>query len=63
LEYKEKIKELIYDNRAIDDDLQIIPQSKRLEKTFSEIIQQIKSDGYAGCRIIEAMNNLVAAEK
>jgi Txe/YoeB family toxin of Txe-Axe toxin-antitoxin module len=54
---------LIYDNRAIDDDLHIIPQRKRLEKTFSEIIQQIKSDGYAGCRMIEAMNNLVAAEK
>lgn len=63
LEYKEKIKGMVYDHQANSDDLTTLNLKRELEKTFSGIIQQIKSEGYAGCRMIEAMNNLVAAER
>lgn len=63
LEYKEKIKEMIYDHQPNSDDINSMQRIQELEKTFSGIIQQIKSEGYAGCRMIEAMNNLVAAER
>lgn len=61
--YKEKIQNLTYDHLASQDDLEFIYHKKRIEKTFSGIIQQIKTEGYAGCKMIEAMTNLVPAEK
>jgi hypothetical protein len=36
-------------------------QSKRLDKAFSLLIQEISEQGYACCRMIETMNNLVQA--
>jgi glutamyl-tRNA reductase len=63
LGYKKKIQNLTYDRLATSDDLESINHKKRIEKTFSEIIQQIKAEGYAGCKMIEAMTNLVPAEK
>jgi hypothetical protein len=37
-------------------------QSKRIDKTFSKLIQQIKAEGYRGCAVIQTMNELIAAE-
>ena len=63
LEYKEKIQNLTHDHLATSDDLEFINHKKRIEKTFSGIIQQIRSEGYAGCMMIEAITNLVPADK
>jgi hypothetical protein len=40
-----------------------LESQKRIEKTFSALIQEIREQGYAGCRMIETMNNLVPVEK
>jgi glutamyl-tRNA reductase len=37
-------------------------QSKRIDKTFSKLIQLIKAEGYRGCSVIQTMNELIAAE-
>ncbi len=37
-------------------------QTKRIDKTFSKLIQQIKAEGYRGCAVIQTMNELIAAE-
>jgi glutamyl-tRNA reductase len=55
LGYKEKIQNLVRPQQA--------GYHKKVEQTFSGIIQQIKTQGYAGCMMIEAMNTLVPAEK
>ena len=62
-DYKEKIQNLINGHQQ---GLEVIPDkdhSKKIEKSFSELFLQIKSQGYAGCMLIEAMNNLVPKEK
>jgi glutamyl-tRNA reductase len=38
-------------------------QSKRIDKTFSKLIQQIKAEGYRGCAVIQTMNELIATEQ
>lgn len=38
-------------------------QSKRIDKTFSKLIQQIKAEGYRGCSVIQSMNELIATEQ
>jgi glutamyl-tRNA reductase len=63
LSYKEKIQNLVYDYQATKDDIASIDKSKKIEKTFSGLIQRIKTQGYAGCMIIETMNDLVPAER
>ncbi len=59
LSYKEKVKNLIYDEQAIFAEIEGNDQQQKIEKTFSSLIQEIKESGYAGCRLIETMNNLV----
>lgn len=63
LDYKQKIQNLIHDHPLTHREVIAPDHSKKIEKTFSDLIQQIKSQGYAGCMLIEAMNNLVPAEK
>jgi len=63
LDYKQKIQNLIYDHHLTHQEVIAPDHSKKIEKTFSDLIQQIKSQGYAGCMLIEAMNNLVPSEK
>lgn len=63
LGYKQKIQNLIYDHQLTHQEVIDLDHSKKIEKTFSDLIQQIKTQGYAGCMLIEAMNNLVPAEK
>lgn len=63
LSYKEKVKNLTYDYQATHADIEAMEQQRKIEKTFSGLIQQIREQGYAGCMMIEAMNNLVPAEK
>jgi glutamyl-tRNA reductase len=59
LSYKEKAKLLMSDYRATHADIEAMDQQKKIEKTFSALIQEIRESGYAGCRMIETMNNLV----
>jgi len=63
LSYKEKVKNLIYDYQASHADIVAIDQNRKIEKTFSVLIQEIRETGYAGCRMIETINNLVPSEK
>jgi glutamyl-tRNA reductase len=63
LSYKEKVKNLIYDYQATHADIKAIDQERRIEKTFSGLIQEIRASGYAGCRMIETINDLVPTEK
>jgi putative IMPACT (imprinted ancient) family translation regulator len=37
--------------------------NKKIEQKFSGLIQQFKEHGYAGCLMIEAINDLVPAER
>lgn len=59
LSYKEKIKSLVGEHPSMEE----LESQKRIEKTFSALIQEIREQGYAGCRMIETMNNLVPVEK
>ncbi len=59
-DYKEKLKNLITDDLAADT-REALVLNKKIEKTFSGLIQQIKMQGYAGCSMIEAVNKLVPA--
>lgn len=63
LSYKEKVKNLICDNRETHADIEPIGQQVNIEKNFSMLIQEIKESGYAGCRMIETINNLVPVVK
>lgn len=63
ISYKEKIQNFIFDYKATHKDVAGPDHIKKVEKTFSGLIQQIKSKGYAGCMVIEAMNDLVPSEK
>lgn len=63
LGYKEKVKNLIYDNHGTHADFESIDQQVNIEKNFSMLIQEIKESGYAGCRMIETINNLVPVVK
>lgn len=63
LSYKEKVKNLIYAYQATHADIEAMDQETKIEKTFSGLIQEIRESGYAGCRMIETINNLVPAEK
>lgn len=59
LGYKSKIQNLISDYQATHADVAALDLNKKVEKTFSGLIQQFKVHGYAGCVMIEAINNLV----
>ncbi len=61
LSYKEKAKHLITDYQATHADIVTIDPERKIEKTFSALIREIRESGYAGCRMIETMNNLVPA--
>ena len=52
--YKEKMGRIIHNGDN--------PVAK-IEKTFFGLIQQIKSEGYRGCSIIQAMNEIISLEK
>jgi glutamyl-tRNA reductase len=61
LGYKEKIQNLTYNH---DPEAWHAPaRDKKVEQAFSNIIQQIRSNGYAGCMMIEAMNNLIPSDQ
>lgn len=61
LSYKAKAKHLIIDYQATHADIVAIDPERKIEKTFSMLIREIRESGYAGCRMIETMNNLVPA--
>lgn len=63
LGYKEKIQNLIYDYQLTHQEVIAHDHSKKIEKIFSDLIQHFKSHGYAGCRVIETLKNLMPAEK
>lgn len=63
LEYKEKMQHLAYDYQATHSDIADFDHTKKIEKTFSELIQGIKAQGYAGCTMIEAVSTLIPVEK
>lgn len=63
LDYQQKIQNLIYDHQLTHQEAITPIDSKNIENTFSELIQQVKSKGLAGCVLIHAMNNLVPSEK
>ena len=54
LSYKEKMGRIIHNGGN--------PAAK-IEKSFSGLIRQIKSEGYRGCSVIQTMNELIALEK
>lgn len=62
LNYKEKIRSLISDQPtpSVGD---AHDQNMKLDKIFSSLIQEIREQGYAGCRVIETLNNIVLVEK
>jgi len=62
MSYKEKIK-LMYERPAAPSEVASIDHKRKVEKTFSLLMQEIRAQGFAGCRMIEAMNSLVPAEK
>ncbi len=62
MSYKEKIK-LLYTSPAAPSELPAIDHKKKVEKIFSLLMQEIREQGFAGCRMIEAVNSLVPAEK
>ena len=63
LSYKEKVKNLMYEYPATTINAVPIGPNKKVEKAFSLLMQEIREQGYAGCRMIETVNNLVPAEK
>lgn len=63
LSYKEKVRNLIFDHPASHLAGEAHDQNKKLDKAFSSLIQEIREQGYAGCRLIEAFNNLALVEK
>jgi glutamyl-tRNA reductase len=63
LAYREKVQNLANDSLATQNDVWALNQQKKIDKTFSGIIQQIRAEGYAGCMMIEAITTLVPAEK
>lgn len=63
LSYKEKAKNIFSDRQATHADIESIDQQRKIEKAFSTLIQEIRESGYAGCRMIETINNLVPVEK
>ncbi len=64
LGYKEKVQNLIYGFQSSPVDVAASDHNKKIEKTFSALIQQVKkAQGYTGCMMIEAMSTLVPAKK
>jgi len=63
LTYKQKIQNLLSDTQILHEERSQYDFSKTIEKTFSGLIQQFKVQGYAGCSMIEAFNNLVPEER
>lgn len=61
--YKEKIHNLLYGHQQGPDLLDDPDHSKKIEKSFSELFLQIREQGYAGCTLIETINNLVPKDK
>jgi glutamyl-tRNA reductase len=63
LGYKEKIQNLVCNQRDahVNGNSRLI--NHKIDKSFSELIQKIKTHGYAGCIMIEAMDAFVPAEK
>lgn len=49
--YKDRIENLLSNSQA-----------KRIDKTFSRLIQQIKVEGYKGCSVIQTVNELIEQE-
>lgn len=62
LEYKEKIRNLM-SGCPVESADYTVNQEKKIDKTFSLLIQEIREQGYVGCRMIETMNSLVPVEK
>jgi glutamyl-tRNA reductase len=62
MSYKRKI-ELMHERPATRSDVASIELNRKVEKTFSLLMREIRAQGFAGCRMIEAMNSLVPAEK
>ncbi len=54
LSYKEKMGRIIYNGDN---------PTHKIEKSFSGLIQQIKSEGYRGCSVIQTINDLIALDK
>lgn len=54
LSYKEKMGRIIHNGGN---------PGPKIEKSFSGLIRQIKSEGYCGCSIIQTVNDLIALEK
>jgi glutamyl-tRNA reductase len=54
LSYKEKMERIIHKGGN---------PTHKIEKSFSGLIRQIKSEGYHGCSVIQTMNDLIALEK
>jgi glutamyl-tRNA reductase len=54
MNYKEKMGRIIHNGGN--------PAAK-IEKSFSGLIQQIKSEGYRGCAVIQTVNELIALER
>ncbi len=50
----------IYKDRITDYLSPDAVQSKTIDKGFSRLIQQIKTEGYRGCSVIQTMNELIA---
>lgn len=63
LSYKEKVRNLISDQPSIPIEGEVHDQNKKLDKAFSSLIKEIREQGYAGCRMIETLNNLVLVKK
>ncbi len=63
LNYKEKVKNLVYAYQATHTDVVNNDYHKKIEKAFSGLIQQIRENGYAGCSMIETMNSLVFTDQ
>lgn len=57
--YKEKVRNLMSDSSTTS----VNNPDKRLDKAFSQLIREIREQGYAGCRVIETVNSLVSVEK
>lgn len=54
LSYKEKMERIIHNGHN---------PTHKIEKGFSGLIRQIKSEGYRGCSVIQTMNDLITFEK
>lgn len=54
LTYKERMGQFLASSES---------QTDKIEKTFSGLIQKIKTEGYHGCSVIQTMNELISPEQ